>query len=337
MKRTSITMLLAGAAAMLPPLLSSAAVSKVALSDYPYEVIYPNGGETFAVGETVTVVTASSAAGSVTALRIKIERSEYPLPGLNEQFNPVVDPEHSFVIPATFTERVWTDTGVVTLTVSSVSDECLIQLFNYSMPEEYDESDGFFSIIATPIVFTSDPTGLYAHGDTLRITWRAADRITGCYVEISTDAGQTWARLTQIAITRADSQWGDLAQIVGEDFADTLVSASDTCFVRLVSDDGSYSVTSGGTSAVVEPAGRGNRGAAAGPTGGVVTYRTVSKADLAKVVSDAGSRGNRAIVYSLSGAVLWRGAPASTCRRPSALGLLGAAAFIVEIRQISGP
>jgi hypothetical protein len=222
-----------------------------ASSLWPFEVVSPNGGEIYAVGDTLTATVNSQLSSSLCVLSINIGPYIFGFPGQATQFRPQSAPVHSFKIPAFFIETADTGKGPYLDSTSTVSDECAIQLADYSLPDNNDLSDSLFSIIAAPIVITASPIGPHSAGDHVTVGWRSADRIPGCTVELSTDNGQTWAAMSTQAIVRQSASWGNFTFVIPQG-----AGASVQCMVRVSSTDGTYSAISSGTSAVVNRPGR---------------------------------------------------------------------------------
>jgi hypothetical protein len=170
-------------------------------SDFPFVVISPNGGQVYAVGDTLTAKVGSRSPYSVTMLTMVIGFVGYDFPGQTTQFVAQQDTLHSFVIPTYF--KTGNDS------ISSISNECYIHLADYSIPGNYDESDSAFSILAAPIVITSSPTGPFSSGDSVTVTWRAADRIPGCVIAITADNGLT-STIVSDTITRQSASWANV-------------------------------------------------------------------------------------------------------------------------------
>jgi len=97
--------------------------------DPHYEVLFPNGGETFIVGE-VCSVTVSSVRDGNAYVKMLINDDERSIPGLNASLNPVGGTTLTFTMPSDF-----------------VSDNCRILIIDYSEWDYYDESDEVFRVI----------------------------------------------------------------------------------------------------------------------------------------------------------------------------------------------
>lgn len=113
----------------------------------PIVVLYPNGGETVCVGDTimVTVATDSSTCYDV-VLDISVDQGEnwFPITVLG---SVVLDQElvYPYVVPDTLTTA--TQSGIVRL--SSHSDMCLVRVQRYdnNSGEYADQSDNTFTIV----------------------------------------------------------------------------------------------------------------------------------------------------------------------------------------------
>lgn len=118
--------------------------------DPHYRVVYPNGGETFSVGEVCSVkVTAESSGRAL--LRISLHAGQYEFfpPGITGEIDPLVDTLSTFVIPPYFVDEVYnTETNQLdTVHISTVSDSCLMIIQDYDPTSGYvDYSDGYFRI-----------------------------------------------------------------------------------------------------------------------------------------------------------------------------------------------
>jgi hypothetical protein len=111
-----------------------------------YAVVYPNGGEIFKVGDTLKVQVTASA--SLTA-GIDIHIGKYNWAIVRGSINPTWDTTYHFVIPRSMSwftwddiESDWNDTSI-----STISSECKIRVYDYNNKELYDYSDSFFTII----------------------------------------------------------------------------------------------------------------------------------------------------------------------------------------------
>lgn len=112
-------------------------------NDPEFRIISPNGHEVFHVGEQCTVRVTSRRAVSAAVIHVVIgpylltpppfDVMATSLPG-----NSGVD-TLSFAIPDSFTQ---VGGGML----SSVSDSCLLQIFDYSHPQYLDYSDCYFQI-----------------------------------------------------------------------------------------------------------------------------------------------------------------------------------------------
>ncbi len=105
-----------------------------------YSIVYPNGGETFIVGQQCTVkVTANKNGNAMLNISYNNGLNWDLLPGLNRSINPVIDSLIIFTIP---------DSVVVSRgkRISTVSDKCWLQLIDYGNPKFMDLSDSSFSI-----------------------------------------------------------------------------------------------------------------------------------------------------------------------------------------------
>ncbi|NLE02871.1 MAG: hypothetical protein GX640_23635 [Fibrobacter sp.] len=106
-----------------------------------YKVIKPNGGEVFTVGEQCTVwISAAKEANA--NINISYDRgiSWNQLPGLDHSVNPMRDSLIIFTIPDSVFDGE--------MMVSTVSNQCLIQIFDYGNSSYRDKSDSTFSIVS---------------------------------------------------------------------------------------------------------------------------------------------------------------------------------------------
>ncbi len=108
-----------------------------------YEVVSPNGGEQFAVNDTVTIQTRSDYMGEA-ELYLVIGKHKF---GLSEGsfFTGNEPTTHTFVMPSSFdVANPSAPTGVTT--ISTLTDSAVIQLVHYDNGAWYDYSDCYFSI-----------------------------------------------------------------------------------------------------------------------------------------------------------------------------------------------
>jgi len=111
--------------------------------DPEFRIISPNGGEMFHVGEQCTVKVTSRLSVSAAVLHVVIGRyiltpPPFDIMAASLQGSSVVD-TIIFAIPDSLQEM---GGGMV----SSVSDSCLMQIFDYSHPQYLDYSDCYFRI-----------------------------------------------------------------------------------------------------------------------------------------------------------------------------------------------
>jgi hypothetical protein len=110
-----------------------------------YQVISPNGGELFYVGEECTVTVTSASYGEA-VLRLSlgdlVVGETFEIPGKNTSFDPSDTVSFSFTIPASLANPIGQQ-------VSLVSDSCFIRMGDYrtTVPPGYvDQSDCYFRI-----------------------------------------------------------------------------------------------------------------------------------------------------------------------------------------------
>jgi len=108
------------------------------LRDPKYQIVYPNGGEVFNVGDTLEVKVRSYRDANAMLLMMREDES-FPFPGLNSAFNPRTDSVFTAVIP----ESIAVSFG---RSVSMVSDSWLILVQDYDGTYA-DYSDGVFGIV----------------------------------------------------------------------------------------------------------------------------------------------------------------------------------------------
>jgi hypothetical protein len=106
-------------------------------------IISPNGGEMFHIGEQCTVRVTSRLPVSAAVLHVVIGRyiltpPPFDIMATSLQGIPAVDTV-VFAVPDSFSE---TGGGMV----NSISDSCLLQIFDYSHPQYLDYSDCYFKI-----------------------------------------------------------------------------------------------------------------------------------------------------------------------------------------------
>ncbi len=111
--------------------------------DPDYEVISPNGGETYHVGDTLVIqISASRSARAI--MYIHVEKERIPLPLFETAFNPYVVRDLRWRIPPSV-DMVGLE-GM--RTISLVSNRCLIEITDYAESwGRSDVSDGFFTIL----------------------------------------------------------------------------------------------------------------------------------------------------------------------------------------------
>lgn len=116
------------------------------LADPRYQVITPNGGETYKVGDTMRVVITGAgdvAESGVRIFRISLAGSDFgPLPGLpSASIDPRKQCEFSFVVP----ESLASGSGGK---FSLVSDSLRISVYHYSLgADHFDFSDSLFRVV----------------------------------------------------------------------------------------------------------------------------------------------------------------------------------------------
>lgn len=105
-----------------------------------YKILYPNGGETFVVGQQCTVkVTTIRQGNAMLNVTFNNGLNWDLLPGLDRSINPAIDSLIVFTIP----DSVSIGTGKK---ISTVSDNCWLQIIDYGNPNFNDLSDAPFSI-----------------------------------------------------------------------------------------------------------------------------------------------------------------------------------------------
>lgn len=105
-----------------------------------YKIIYPNGGQSFAVGEQCVIkVTAARSGNAVINITYNNGLNWNQLPGLNRSINPIIDSVIVFTIP----DSASIGKGKK---ISTISNNCWLQLIDYGNPNFNDISDGPFSI-----------------------------------------------------------------------------------------------------------------------------------------------------------------------------------------------
>ncbi len=195
------------------------------------QVVSPNGGETWCVGETRTVEWFSF---NVTAVRIELSS----------------DGGSSWDLITSSTPA----SGSHAWTVSDVeSENCLIRVSDADDGVPSDVSDGPFTVGSEPTVTVLAPNG----GE----TWQAYTRRVICWtstcldavrLECSTDGGTTWGEIADVGSSPGAFEW-----IIPDE-------PSENCFVRItdlgvggVSDesDGPFTITAEPTVTVLAPNG----------------------------------------------------------------------------------
>jgi hypothetical protein len=115
-------------------------------SEPAFKVIFPNGGETFTVGDSITVRVGSNAAGNSALVYLVVKtpaltkRLRMPGTPSGSSLNPRTTCEISFRIPASITETDGT-------AYSLVSDDVKVRIAAYNSESLFnDESDASFII-----------------------------------------------------------------------------------------------------------------------------------------------------------------------------------------------
>jgi len=131
-----------------------------------YRIIFPNGGETLYVDDTVTVRLWPFNGRADILLSVNNSVGNR-IPGFGGVVNPFVRDTVSFVVPAVYTQRERnSETGKFeTVTRSTASDSCLLVIVDYVQADWIVESRNYFTIIDTtgnnPI--SSDSVIAYDH------------------------------------------------------------------------------------------------------------------------------------------------------------------------------
>jgi hypothetical protein len=111
--------------------------------DPQYEVVSPNGGEVFYVGEPCTVRVTAQSSGQA-AIRLVLGLYSFMLSGMSMALNPRNDSVFVFTMPDKFIQPV---SATESDTVYTVTDSALIKIHDYASEERYaDHSDCYFSI-----------------------------------------------------------------------------------------------------------------------------------------------------------------------------------------------
>ncbi|MBD3393943.1 MAG: hypothetical protein GF418_17545 [Chitinivibrionales bacterium] len=106
-----------------------------------FRVVAPNGGEVFAVGDTMRVrLTADQSARASVELQLEGGLICVPFPGVSQSVEPTVD--------SVLTWCIGDSVAAGEQSFSAISASCAIVVRDYGMPDTYfDRSDGFFSIV----------------------------------------------------------------------------------------------------------------------------------------------------------------------------------------------
>ncbi|MFQ6002909.1 MAG: dockerin type I repeat-containing protein [Candidatus Zixiibacteriota bacterium] len=183
------------------------------------EVISPNGGEGWCVGDTEDITWLSENFSE----DVKIEYSTNGGGGWN------------LITPSTEND------GIYSWTVENTpSESCLVRLSDPSDENIYDESDGYFTIVEKSLAVTFPDGGETLIADsTYQITWSwsCVDSVT---IEYSTDGGLSF---TTVDTTESDGSYS-------WQVPDT---PSDSCRVRVCGIDGVPCDTSDGDFTIVRP------------------------------------------------------------------------------------
>ncbi len=139
-------------------------------------VLYPNGGESFAVNYQLTMTFTTNR----------------PLP-VRIEFSP--DGGATWVQKGTVSPTVSGTNTVTVTTPNTVTNQALVRVISQSNTNEADTSDATFSLV-NPVIVLGSPNGgeRWVGGDTNKITWTSEfmPPAMTLNVEYSTDGGSTW-------------------------------------------------------------------------------------------------------------------------------------------------
>jgi hypothetical protein len=113
-------------------------------SDPGYELVYPDSGQVFYIGDTVMIHVRSRRTGNAAlSLSLDAGRSYFPIPGIEGSFDPMIDSVHPLVLR----DSVYAYDGYR----SMLSDQCRISIWHYGSEQiDGDESRGSFTIAKRP-------------------------------------------------------------------------------------------------------------------------------------------------------------------------------------------
>jgi hypothetical protein len=126
--------------------------------DPEYKILYPEGGETFYIGDTCEIRITAERQGSAGLFLVQspgIRR--IPLPGLNASVHPPSDSIVTFVVPDSFTVYEYDNDLQQTVykKIDVTQDPWTLEIRDYSQKQKY------YDRTAEPIYFLSDYFSLY--------------------------------------------------------------------------------------------------------------------------------------------------------------------------------
>ena len=112
-----------------------------------YRIIYPNGGEVFAIGQQCTVKVTAEYSGNA-VLEIAIGKMMYKPDDFNQSMKLPGDSCLVFMVPESLSTRVYDPEKKknVTVSISSITDSSLLKLTDYADLRYYDYTDCSFII-----------------------------------------------------------------------------------------------------------------------------------------------------------------------------------------------
>ncbi|RJP62698.1 MAG: M6 family metalloprotease domain-containing protein [Ignavibacteriales bacterium] len=150
------------------------------------EVMSPNGGEEFKVGEQVEITWTSA---SVTSVKI-----QYSTDNGNTWQNVIVitpsDGSYNWTVP------------------DKPSEECLVKIIDISNGNVVDESDDVFTIMGSAALQLMSPNGgeVYLGGETVEITWSSSN-VENVKIEYSMDNGSSWNVIVSETESNGSYDW----------------------------------------------------------------------------------------------------------------------------------
>jgi len=200
----------------------------------PVRVLWPDGNEVYAWGDTIRIRWDAVPAISLVGVALSVDAGntwcELYAGGISR------------ASPG-WGDTTWSVTPTIACQSGSValrSASCLVRVSNY-IGSEFDRSGGLFTIDSTPApslrVLSPNGGETYCLGDTLRIRWQAYSGVPMARVILSADGGDRWCDLYPGGgISRGSVNWGDTMWVVTQYLGcalDSVNTLSTACLVRV--------------------------------------------------------------------------------------------------------